>query len=125
MRIAITFCLVLMGSWLYAQVQSAQTTQTSAQSSTGTVSVPPAITNQNTVIEKDGDLYVQTTTVSQVKASSDLVLQKIEKLEEQKVKIMEEQIKQIDKSIAELKSLHFELLKREKKQKNKDDKSRQ
>lgn len=118
MRIALVFCLALLANLLGAQTQA-----TTAPTATA---VSTAVTTQtNTVVEKDGELYVQTTTVSQVKASSDLVLQKIEKLEEQKAKIMEEQIKQIEKSIAELKSLHFELLKKEKKQKNKDDKSRQ
>ena len=106
-----------------ANLLGAQTQATPVPNSNA---VPPAVTTQtNTVVEKDGELYVQTTTVSQVKASSDLVLQKIEKLEEQKAKIIEEQIKQIEKSISELKSLHFELLKKEKKQKVKDDKSRQ
>ena len=113
MKTVFVFCLILI-----ANVLNAQTPNADAKTP------PPAATQTNVVVEKDGKLYVQTTTVAQVEASSELVLARIEKLEEQKAKIIEEQIKNLDKSILELKSLHFELLKKEKKLK-KDEKSGQ
>jgi TolA-binding protein len=73
----------------------------------------------NTVIEKDGKLYVQTTTINQVEASSDLVSQKIDKLNEEKAKL-EASIKQIDGSITELQKMFYELQRKEKKLKKED-----
>lgn len=83
--------------------------------------VPSSMAAQttNTVIEKDGKLYVQTTTINQVEASSDLVSQKIDKLNEEKAKL-EASIKQIDGSITELQKMFYELQRKEKKLKKED-----
>lgn len=74
---------------------------------------------KNVVLEVDGKLYIQSTTVNQVEASSAVVGDKIEKLQGERLK-MEENLKRLDESIKELQSLFFELQKKEKKLKKDD-----
>lgn len=79
-------------------------------------STSPKVTN--TVVEQDGKLFVQTTTVAQVEATSDLVSQKIESLQQEREKMLQ-QVGQIDNSITELQKLFFDLQKKERKMKPK------
>lgn len=76
---------------------------------------------KNIVLEKDGKLFVQSTTVNQVETNSAAVSEKIDKMQAERQK-MEENLKRLDDSIKELQSLFFELQKREKRLK-KDEKS--
>lgn len=76
---------------------------------------------KNVVLEKDGKLYIQSTTINQVETNSTVVGEKIEKLQAERAKI-EENLARMDDSIKELQSLYFELQKKEKRLK-KDEKS--
>ncbi len=76
---------------------------------------------KNVVLEADGKLYVQSTTVNQVETSSAVVGDKIEKLQGERLKT-EENLKRLDESIKELQSLFFELQKKEKRLQKKDEK---
>lgn len=72
-----------------------------------------AQTTTNKVLEKDGKIYVQTTTIAEVETTSDAVATKIDQLQAEKAKI-ETQVKKLDEAIKELQSLYFTIQKKEK-----------
>lgn len=79
----------------------------------------PQPDTKNVVVEKDGKLYVQSTTVTTVETTADAVAQKIEQLQQERDKVAA-QADKIGASIAELQRLFYDLQKREKKR-QKDD----
>lgn len=83
----------------------------------------PETTTTNAVVEKDGKLYVQSTTVNLIETTSQTVSDRIERLQEERAKL-ESNMKQLDASVSELQKIYFELQRREKKQKKKDEKDR-
>lgn len=72
-----------------------------------------AQTTTNKVLERDGKIIVQTTTVSEVEATSETVAKKIDQLNEEKAKL-EAQTDKVEAAIKELQSLYFTIQKKEK-----------
>lgn len=110
---------------LFCLAASFSNAQTDAKTLVTTgAALPPEqkTTTTNVVVEKDGKLYVQSTTVNLIETTAQTVSDRIDKLLLEKDK-MEAGIKQVDASILELKKLFFDLQKREKKQKKDDEKS--
>lgn len=107
--------LLFFGLFLFALAAQAQTLPAQPPQPQATQ------TTKNVVLEIEGKLYVQSTTVNQVETSSAVVGDKIEKLQGERLKI-EENLKRLDESIKELQSLFFELQKKEKRLQKKDEK---
>lgn len=113
MRFTFVFCLSLLAMATMAQTTPATTTEAAKPAQ-------PTTSQTNFVVEREGKIYVQTTTISQIEATSDMVSAKIESIEKQKEEALEK-IKQMDKSIAELRNLYYDILKKEKKLLKKSD----
>ena len=108
--------LLLAALFCLAATFSNAQTDPKALIATG-VAYPPEqkTTTTNVVVEKDGKLYVQSTTVNLIETTSETVSNRIDKLRDEMAKL-EANRKQLEASVAELQKLFFDLQKKEKKQ---------
>lgn len=114
--LAALFCLAAVSA-------NAQQTDAKTMVATGAAIPPePKTTTTNVVVEKDGKLYVQSTTVNLIETTAETVSNRIDKLREEMAKL-DANRKQLEASVAELQKLFFDLQKKEKKQKKDDEKS--
>jgi septal ring factor EnvC (AmiA/AmiB activator) len=116
----------LLSAALFTLVAFSANAQTDAKTliATGAAYPPePKTTTTNVVVEKDGKLYVQSTTVNLIETNSQTVSDRIDKLREEMAKL-EANRKQLEASVSELQKLFFDLQKKEKKQKKDDEKGR-